>query len=153
MNTDKLGVRPKLDDVDRAVADAQRAVDTLVRLLTHADHNLALKAALTVGEVGSLPVRPLIAAFSRAKSSHHRLAMLVLLRELAPPFDLEVIGAMSRVLESDPSNQVKTLAEQVLGEMRDRTLQRSKKEKPPETAVQDDQLQSDSSSISRKSHQ
>jgi hypothetical protein len=61
--------RPIRDDVDRAFTEAGRAVVKLVKLAAaHQDRELALKAAMAIGEVGSLAARPLILALEHTPS-------------------------------------------------------------------------------------
>ena len=112
----------KMDEVDRALAAVQRAVHTLVRLMVHEDHDYAVKAALAIGDLGTLPARPLAAAISQTPSPFHRSAMVILLREVSPPNDNEVFLALAQVLASDPSEQVRALAKETVGILTERSL-------------------------------
>jgi hypothetical protein len=114
--------RPARDDVDRAFTEAGRAVVKLVKLAAaHQDRELALKAAMAIGEVGSLAARPLILALEHTPSEDRRLAMLGLILDVTPVYDLQMALALSRVVLSDPSEKVRTVADQTLGILRRRT--------------------------------
>jgi hypothetical protein len=114
--------RPARDDVDRAFAEAGRAVVKLVKLAAaHQDRELALKAAMAIGEVGSLAARPLILALEHTPSEDRRLAMLDPILDVTPVYDLEMALALSRVVLSNPSEKVRTVADQTLGILRKRT--------------------------------
>jgi hypothetical protein len=134
MKTSRKPARPKYDQVDRAFIRVQHAIHDLVRLLVGDDLAVAGKAAAALGQVRFLPAGPLATALVEATLPVRRLAMITLIREIAPPFDLELISALSLVLAHDTSDEVKALAEQVLGEIRGRSLQRSKKERAQEAA-------------------
>jgi hypothetical protein len=133
MMTSRKPARPKYDEVDRAFIRVQRAVHDLVRLMIHPDRSLAIKAALAVGEVPEVPVRPLAATAALVGSLPQREAMLVLIREISPSFSLEVLQALMRVLESDPPDRIKELVEEIVGAMRERSLKVFKKENPQES--------------------
>jgi hypothetical protein len=130
----KVKNTPRLqqDDVDRAIATAQRGVAALVRLIAHPDQSLGLKAALTVGNVRELPVRPLTAALGQAAPPHQHAVMLALLREIGPPLDLELLAVLSRISASNPIEPIKVLIEDILEKMTDGLpLRQAKNEKPP----------------------
>ena len=112
---------PARDDVDRAVAEAQRAVDKLVRLMVNPDHSVALKAALVIGQVGHLASTPLIKALPRTPSPHHRIAMVALLRDVAPLFAMDVIETLMLLYLHDPSEQVKACADETLGYLQEKS--------------------------------
>jgi len=133
MTKPRRPARPKYDEVDRAFIRAQRAIHDLVRLMIHPDANLAVKAALAVGELPGLPARPLAATAVWVGSSPRREAMLVLLRDLSPSFDLKVLRGLMRVLESDPPDRIKELVEEILGVMWERSRRVFKKEQPQES--------------------
>ena len=77
--------------MDRAFTEAGRAVVKLVKLAAaHQDRELALKAAMAIGEVGSLAARPLILALEHTPSEDRRLAMLDLILDVTPVYDLEM---------------------------------------------------------------
>jgi hypothetical protein len=126
----KKGTYSKLDEVDRAVANVQQAVDQLVLLILHPDSDLSLKAALAVELVGKLSIRPLTAALAQANCLMHAGALLTVLRGLRPDFDVALIQALVRVPETHPSDRIKDLVEEILGGMRDRSLKLFRKEKP-----------------------
>jgi HEAT repeat protein len=121
MSKQKYSRGPARDDVDRAVAEAQRAVDKLVRLMVNPDHALALKAAFAIGRVGYLASNPLLKEIPRTPSPYHRKAMVGLLRDVAPPFTMGVIEALMHIYFNDPSEQVKACASETLGYLRERS--------------------------------
>ena len=138
MKMSKKVTRPRPDEVDRALAAVQRAVDTLIRLMVHEDHGFAAKAALAIGDLGTLPARPLAAAISRTSSPYHRMAMVILLREVSPPFDVEVFLALAQVLASDPSEQVKAFAKETVAILSDRSPKLYKRPAAREAGQQQD---------------
>jgi hypothetical protein len=64
--------------------------------------------------------------------------MVLLLKEVAHPCDLVVVGALARLLESDPSDQVRALADQTLRFMRQCSLHLWKREMPAESGPPQD---------------
>jgi hypothetical protein len=134
MKTSRKTVRPKYDEVDRAFIRVQRAIHDLVELLIGDDLAVAGKAAGALGQVRFLPAGPLAVGLVQATLPVRRVVMLNLIRGIAPPFDLELISILTLVLANDPSDEVKAAAEQVLGEIRDRSLQVYKKQAPREPA-------------------
>ena len=70
------------DDVDRALASAQRAASKLVELLGHEDVEVLKKASMALPALERLAVDRLVAALPRAKNPRHRAAIIVLLNGL-----------------------------------------------------------------------
>ncbi len=129
MKTSKRVNRPMLDDVDRG-SPPPSAVNTLIRLMVHEDHDVVAKAALAIGDVGCLAARPLAAAIFQAESPYHRTMMVVLLREVGSAFDIEVIVALIQVMISDPSEKVRALAAETLRILGERSLKLRKSLQP-----------------------
>jgi hypothetical protein len=105
---------PKHDEGDRAFIRVQHAIHDLVPLLVGDDLAVAGKAS-ALGQVRFLPAGPLAAALVEATLPVRRVTMLTLIREIAPSFNLELISALTLVLAHDTSDEVKAIAEQVLG--------------------------------------
>jgi hypothetical protein len=96
--------KPKPDQVDRALADARRAIGKLVQLLDDEDGAIVAKAARALEEVGPFAVGPLAAALPRAGSLRLRLLIVGGLphfaRQARPAVTRALTAALGR--EKDP---------------------------------------------------
>ena len=87
------------DQVDRALADARRAIGTLGDLLDDEDQATLEKVARAMEEIGPFAVGPLAAALPKARSVGHRLAIIGGLLYFAPQARAPVARALTGVLK------------------------------------------------------
>jgi hypothetical protein len=108
----------KLDEVDRAVAGVQRAIEKLVRLMCQGDDEALLKAVAAVAQMGIFASRPVASAISKAANPSHRVGMLMLLRTIVPAEYMDVALVLSAIAVNDPDEGVRDLADALFHDMR-----------------------------------
>ena len=120
----------KPDEVDRAVAGVQRAIEKLVQLMCRGDDDVVLKAVTALGHMGVFAARPVASAISAAVNPSHRMAMIVLLRTLVPAEYMDIALGLAAIAANDPDDRVRDMADELFHDMRTEARQLGRREPP-----------------------
>ena len=129
--------RSKPDEVDRAVAGVRRAIVKLTQLMCQGDDDVVLKAARALGHMGVFAARPVASAIGLAANPSHRVAMILLLRTLAPAEYMDIALGLSAIAANDPDDRVRDMADKLFHDMRNEARQVWRGE-PPESQQRGD---------------